>query len=143
MEVDVSIEYLEFFMEDDVKLAEIKQKYAAGEMLTGEVKKILIEILQEFVKNFQEARAKITDADVEHFMSRRKIDPYPTAWKAELEARAAKKAAEDAEKKRLKDEKKAAQQADEAANKEKKKAEAARKKAAAVEFAKKKKEMGE
>jgi tryptophanyl-tRNA synthetase len=34
-----------FFLEDDDKLEEIKQKYEKGEMLTGEVKKILIEVL--------------------------------------------------------------------------------------------------
>lgn len=50
LSVDVSVKYLEVFMEDDDRLADIKRKYAAGEMLTGEVKKVLIEVLQEAVK---------------------------------------------------------------------------------------------
>ena len=45
LDVDVSFQYLMFFLEDDDKLEEIKQKYEKGEMLTGEVKKILIEVL--------------------------------------------------------------------------------------------------
>jgi tryptophanyl-tRNA synthetase len=36
---------LRFFLEDDDKLAEIGQKYGKGEMQTGEVKAILIEVL--------------------------------------------------------------------------------------------------
>jgi len=36
---------LEFFLEDDEKLEEIKTKYKAGEMLTGEVKAALVECL--------------------------------------------------------------------------------------------------
>ena len=45
IEIDVSIKYLEVFMEDDAKLEEIKAKYKKGEMLTGEVKSALIEVL--------------------------------------------------------------------------------------------------
>ena len=141
----MSVEYLEFFLEDDDQLADIKEKYAKGELLTGEVKKILIEVLQKFVKEFQEARAKITDADVENFMARKKIDPFPRKWKDELEKRAADRKKAEQEKARLKAEKKAKEDA--AANdpeaKKKKEAEKARKKQAAVEFAKKKKEQEE
>lgn len=89
-----------FFMEDDEKFEDIKAKYGAGKMMTGEVKAVLIEILTEFVTGFQEARAKISDEDVEKFLARRKIDPYPKAWKAEMDKRAAEKAAKEAEKKR-------------------------------------------
>jgi tryptophanyl-tRNA synthetase len=66
-----------FFLEDDDKLQEIKEKYGKGEMLTGEVKKILIEVIQEFVRDFQERRKKVTDDDVNHFMQIRKINPFP------------------------------------------------------------------
>jgi hypothetical protein len=37
----------------------------------------------------QERRAKITDDDVKHYMSIRKIEPYPKAWKAEIEKKLA------------------------------------------------------
>ena len=46
-------------------------------MLTGEVKKLLIEVVQTFVKDFQEKRAQITEDDVKHFMQIRKINPFP------------------------------------------------------------------
>lgn len=38
IEIDVSIKYLEVFLESDEKLEEIKSKYSKGEMTTGEVK---------------------------------------------------------------------------------------------------------
>ncbi|XP_063682480.1 tryptophan--tRNA ligase, cytoplasmic-like [Bolinopsis microptera] len=68
--VDVSFKYLTFFEEDDAKLAQIKGDYESGAMLTGELKKLLIEKLQGIVKTFQESRAAVTDATVEQFMSR-------------------------------------------------------------------------
>ena len=49
LEVDVPYQYLTFFMEDDVRLEEIRVKYSKGEMLTGEVKQELIKIMQAFV----------------------------------------------------------------------------------------------
>lgn len=44
----MSWKYLNFFMEDDDELAEIGEKYKKGELLTGEVKAILIEIMSSF-----------------------------------------------------------------------------------------------
>ena len=52
LDVDVPFQYLSFFLEDDAKLAEIKEKYGKGEMLTGEVKQILVECLCEFLAEF-------------------------------------------------------------------------------------------
>ena len=52
MSVDIPCEYLEFFFEDDEKLAEIKSKYEKGEILTGEVKKILAECITDYVLDF-------------------------------------------------------------------------------------------
>ncbi len=46
-------------------------------MKTGEVKSLLIKCLQEFLKDFQEKRAKVTEEDVKKFMEIRKIDPFP------------------------------------------------------------------
>lgn len=67
-------------MEDDAEYAEIGRKYAGGELMTGEVKAILIEQLQKFLKDFQEKRAKVTDEDVAKFKKVRHINPYPKAW---------------------------------------------------------------
>jgi hypothetical protein len=46
VEVDVSCDYLKFFLDDDTKLNQILADYSCGKMLTGEVKKELIELLQ-------------------------------------------------------------------------------------------------
>jgi len=73
VEVDISIAYLSFFLEDDDELNDIVEKYRKGELLTGEVKKKLIEVLQALVKEHQEARAKITDDQVREFMSVRQM----------------------------------------------------------------------
>lgn len=42
LEVDVPWKYLNFFLDDDMRLREIGREYGAGRMLTGEVKKELI-----------------------------------------------------------------------------------------------------
>lgn len=113
-EVDVSYQYLRFFLEDDEELERIgqvrhfflvhlqaeviicfMQEYRAGRLLTGQLKAKCIELLQDFVKGFQEVclvskfdvsvtehlvqrKANITDDDVKAFMdSTRFIDPTP------------------------------------------------------------------
>eukprot|EP01117_Protostelium_nocturnum_P003068 TRINITY_DN1400_c0_g1_i1.p1 TRINITY_DN1400_c0_g1~~TRINITY_DN1400_c0_g1_i1.p1 ORF type:complete len:271 (+),score=76.43 TRINITY_DN1400_c0_g1_i1:760-1572(+) len=73
LEVDVPFRYLTFFLEDDEKLASIAEKYSKGQMLSGEVKKILTDILVDRVQNHQEARAAVTDEIVEAFMTPRKL----------------------------------------------------------------------
>ena len=42
----------------------------------------LIGVMQTFVKTLQDARKKVTDADVKHFMSIRKIEKMPTKFLA-------------------------------------------------------------
>eukprot|EP01135_Chromosphaera_perkinsii_P006793 Nk52_evm2s591 gene=Nk52_evmTU2s591 len=69
LEVDVSIQYLTFLLPDDNKLEEIKAAYKAGKMLTGEVKAVLIELLQEIVAKHQAARAQVTEEMVDEFMA--------------------------------------------------------------------------
>ncbi|KAG0705317.1 tryptophanyl-tRNA synthetase [Suillus ampliporus] len=75
-DVDVSYQYLSFFLDDDEELAKIGEDYRAGHLLTGQLKARCIQMLQEFVKHFQERKAKITDEDINLFMDpNRKIDP--------------------------------------------------------------------
>ena len=72
-EIDVSYQWLTFFLEDDQKLEHIRQEYSSGRMLTGEIKKELIDVLQPMLQEFQEARAAVTDDMVKAFLSKRKI----------------------------------------------------------------------
>ena len=67
--VDVAWKWLNFFMEDDVRLAEIGREYAAGRMLSGEIKAELIAVLSELTRLHQERRAAVTEAEVDEFMS--------------------------------------------------------------------------
>ena len=73
-DVDVSYQYLSFFLEDDSELEKIRISYRKGEMLTGELKQRCIKELQDFVKGFQERKAKITAEIVQEFMSPRKLE---------------------------------------------------------------------
>ena len=91
LDVDVPYQYLQFFLEDDEKLAEIADKYSKGVMMTSEIKQILVDCLSQFLKEFQERRAKITDEEVRKFMEVRKINPVPKKFE---EMRKAKEAAE-------------------------------------------------
>ncbi len=58
-DIDVSFQYLKFLFEpDDKKLEEIYNKYKSGEMLTSELKEILIKKINAFLKQHQKKRKK-------------------------------------------------------------------------------------
>jgi len=73
-DIDISYQYLSFFLEDDAKLEEIRKKYSSGEMLTGELKKELIDVVQNIVANHQTKRAAISDEKVREYMKPRKLN---------------------------------------------------------------------
>ncbi|CEP11560.1 hypothetical protein [Parasitella parasitica] len=74
-DVDVAYQYLSFFLEDDEELQKIHDLYRSGELLTGDLKKKCIELLQKFVGDFQDRRKKLTDEIVAEFMdATRKIE---------------------------------------------------------------------
>ncbi|THG94337.1 hypothetical protein EW026_g7111 [Hermanssonia centrifuga] len=75
-DVDVAYQYLGFFLEDDEEWAQMGEEYRAGRLLTGQLKKKCIDILQAYVKNFQDAKAKVTEETLRAFMDpSRKIEP--------------------------------------------------------------------
>ncbi len=58
-EVDVSYKYLEmFFEEDDNELKRIYDEYKSGRMLSGELKNILIDKINTFLREHQERKEK-------------------------------------------------------------------------------------
>ncbi|MFO7872062.1 MAG: tryptophan--tRNA ligase [Candidatus Undinarchaeales archaeon] len=57
-DIDVSYQWLTFFEEDGKKLKEIYNDYKNGDMLTGELKAILIEKLNKFLKEHRKKREK-------------------------------------------------------------------------------------
>ncbi|KAJ1606076.1 tryptophanyl-tRNA synthetase [Cryptosporidium canis] len=70
LDVDVSWQYLRFLMEDDQKLEEIGKKYSSGEMLSGEIKSILVDELVKLTKNHQKNRESITESTIAQFTSK-------------------------------------------------------------------------
>nr|CAB3267663.1 tryptophan--tRNA ligase, cytoplasmic-like [Phallusia mammillata] len=72
-DVDVSFQYLEFFLEDDEELEQIRKDYSSGKMLTGELKQRLIKVLQDLVALHQERRAKVDKAVIDQFT---RLDRY-------------------------------------------------------------------
>mmetsp|Transcript_33336 Transcript_33336/g.37911 ORF Transcript_33336/g.37911 Transcript_33336/m.37911 type:complete len:709 (-) Transcript_33336:69-2195(-) len=76
LDVDVSYQWLRFFLEDDEELQAIKESYGSGSgdyWSTGAVKKRLIDLLQELVAAHQERRSQITDEEVKKWMKEREI----------------------------------------------------------------------
>lgn len=55
-DIDVSYIWLTFFEEDDAKLKRIRDDYQSGKLLTSELKNLLIEKLNAFLKVHQERR---------------------------------------------------------------------------------------
>ena len=67
-DIDVSYQYLRIFFEpDDAKLKQIYEDYRSGKLLTGELKAILIEKVNKFLKVHQEKREKAKD-QLEQFL---------------------------------------------------------------------------
>lgn len=57
-EVDVSFLWLRLFEESDKKIEQIEADYRSGKLLTGELKDMLIEKLNEFLEKHKEKRAE-------------------------------------------------------------------------------------
>jgi tryptophanyl-tRNA synthetase len=75
--VDVSFQWLRFFLEDDNELEKIGREYSSGEgdyWNTGAVKNKLIEVLQKIVAEHQRVRDKITDEEVAEWMRVRQLE---------------------------------------------------------------------
>ncbi|KAH1007787.1 hypothetical protein HUJ04_004981 [Dendroctonus ponderosae] len=79
-DIDISYQYLRkitfertFFLHDDEKLEEIKENYTSGKLLTGELKKFLIDVLTPVLTKHQEIRSQVTDDTLQTFMTPRKL----------------------------------------------------------------------
>ena len=58
-DIDVSYQYLRYFEEDDEKLKTIHDSYKKGDLLSGELKAILIEKLTWFLEGHQKKRSAV------------------------------------------------------------------------------------
>lgn len=73
-DVDISYQYLRFFLDDDEKLEQIRKDYTSGELLTGYLKKELIGILQKIIADHQTARKAVTDDVIAKFTTPRPLE---------------------------------------------------------------------
>ena len=74
--MDVSYQWLSFFLDDDKELADIGKSYASGKgafWSTNLVKDRLIALLQDMVRMHQAKRADVDDAEVAAWMTVRKL----------------------------------------------------------------------
>lgn len=73
VDVDVAYQYLSFFSHDDEKLEQLAAQYKSGELMSSEMKKECIAVLQEYVGAYQERRAKVDQGVVDAFMKPHKL----------------------------------------------------------------------
>ena len=76
LDVDVSYQWLRFFLEDDDELDRIGREYESGSgefWSTGAVKAKLVQVLKELVREHQERRTMVTDEVVREWMTERCI----------------------------------------------------------------------
>ncbi|GMR35353.1 hypothetical protein PMAYCL1PPCAC_05548, partial [Pristionchus mayeri] len=72
-DVDISYQFLTYFLEDDDRLDDIRKKYTKGEMMTGELKAIAIEEITRLITEMQIRRAAISDSVLDLFTSVRPL----------------------------------------------------------------------
>ena len=75
--MDVSYQWLTYFLEDDEELKKIGEDYSSGSgefWATGVVKNRLIDLLQGIVAEHQSHRVKVTDDEVREWMKERKLN---------------------------------------------------------------------
>lgn len=66
-DIDISFQYLRMFLEpDDKKLAKIEKEYRSGKLLSGELKAIAIDKINDFLKDHQKKREA----------AKKKVDDY-------------------------------------------------------------------
>lgn len=73
-DVDVAFQLLRFFLPDDIELERIRVAYSSGEMMTGDLKKLAINLLQPIVAEHQVARKLVTEEIVEQFFELRSLN---------------------------------------------------------------------
>ena len=73
-DVDISYQYLRYFLEDDDELEKIRLDYTEGRLLTGHLKKRTIDVVWEVVKKHQDARSVVNNNIIDGFMNNDNID---------------------------------------------------------------------
>jgi tryptophanyl-tRNA synthetase len=77
-DVDVAYQYITYFEDDDKKIAELAEEYRAGRLMTGDMKKQCIALLQEYVASYQARRKEVTNEVLRGYMTPRKMEASGT-----------------------------------------------------------------
>lgn len=72
-DVDVAYQYLTFFLDDDEKLKHYYDSYKSGDLLSGEMKKLAIDEITQYVVEFQKRRDAVDQQTLESFMKPHKL----------------------------------------------------------------------
>lgn len=60
---------MRYLLDDDDKLNEIGEKYKSGELLSGEIKKILIDVVVDLIQTHKKKRDSLTDDQIDYFFN--------------------------------------------------------------------------
>lgn len=82
---DIAFQYMLYFNHDDDQMQTIAHRYRSGEMLSGEIKKLMADCVCEFVTHHQAERAKVTDEVLRHFFNRQRAFRLERDEREELE----------------------------------------------------------
>lgn len=69
IKIDIPYQYLSYFVEDDEELRKIAKAYSDGDMTSSEIKSLAANIVSEVIRNHQQKKSEITDADVTEFFN--------------------------------------------------------------------------
>eukprot|EP01130_Rhizamoeba_saxonica_P001953 TRINITY_DN11777_c0_g1_i1.p1 TRINITY_DN11777_c0_g1~~TRINITY_DN11777_c0_g1_i1.p1 ORF type:complete len:389 (-),score=96.83 TRINITY_DN11777_c0_g1_i1:66-1232(-) len=73
--IDVAYQYLTVFEFDDDKLKATHDAFKSGEMLSGEIKQVMVDCVWEFIQKHQQSRTEVTDELLESFFEvRSRVD---------------------------------------------------------------------
>jgi tryptophanyl-tRNA synthetase len=75
-DVDISLMYLSMYFLDEEESSRLREDYKHGKILSGELKKMLIEKVTEFNKNFEERRKKVTFEQVKQVLLHNAYDQH-------------------------------------------------------------------
>jgi tryptophanyl-tRNA synthetase len=78
--VDISYQYLVFFLESDEELERVAREYSSGRMLSSEVKDLAIRVVTQVVLDHQSRVAELTEDQLNVFFDMNRvldIVPYP------------------------------------------------------------------
>ncbi|KAI3649504.1 hypothetical protein MP228_005136 [Amoeboaphelidium protococcarum] len=84
-EVDVSYQYMRFFLDDDAEVERIGALYRSGEWTSGEMKGRCSQVLSQFVTAFQERRLRVTDQVLAEFMDSTRKMTYIERFPAQVQ----------------------------------------------------------